>query len=145
MPSGLERLRQVVASGGRSPIGELMGFRLVDVGEGFAVFAGAPSRQTFNADGATHDGYAASMLGSASECAAHAALAPGLGYRLLELKVSPHRLLSDKTGHVRALGRVVAQVAGSAGDLVFTEAQLVDGAGQIYATASARYAVTPRV
>lgn len=49
--TGIEQLRAMAASGKRAPIGQLMGFTLVEVEEGRAVFEGRPARRSTTRSG----------------------------------------------------------------------------------------------
>ena len=138
--TGLEQLRALIASGGRSPIGEMLDFDLVEIEQGRAVFSGSPGPRVYNPIGGVHGGYAATLLDSACGCAVHASLSATQSYTTLELKVAYHRGLTQATGRVRAVGTVV-----SIGRRVaFAEAQLLDGQGQLYASASSTLLVFER-
>jgi uncharacterized protein (TIGR00369 family) len=129
---GLQQLRAMLAGGLKAPIGETLGFELVEVERGQVVFQGTPDRSVYNPLGAVHGGYAATLLDSACGIAVHSTLGPNRGHTTLELKVSYLRGLSDRSGTVRATGRVV-----SAGRRVaFAEATLHDGEGRLCATAT---------
>jgi uncharacterized protein (TIGR00369 family) len=54
-----------------------------------------------------HGGYAATLLDSCMGCAVHAALPSGQAYTTLEFKINFVRAITDKTGRVRAEGRVI--------------------------------------
>ena len=107
-PDGYQQLRALLAGGLKAPIGETLGFKLVEVERGQVVFEGAPDRSVYNPLGAVHGGYAATLLDSACGIAVHSTLGPGRGHTTLELKVSYLRGLSDRSGTVRATGRVVS-------------------------------------
>ena len=129
---GLAQLQAMLASGRRPPIGETMNFDLVEIERGRAVFEGTPDRSVYNPIGSVHGGYAATLLDSACGIAVHSHLAAGQGYTTLDLKVAYHRGLSDRSGRVRAAGRVV-----SIGRRVaFAEATLHDGEGRLCASAT---------
>lgn len=129
---GLAQLQAMLASGRRPPIGETMNFDLVEIERGRAVFEGTPDRSVYNPIGSVHGGYAATLLDSACGIAVHSHLDAGQGYTTLELKVAYHRGLSDRSGRVRAAGRVV-----SIGRRVaFAEATLHDGEGRLCASAT---------
>lgn len=129
---GLAQLQAMLATGRRPPIGETMNFDLVEIGRGRAVFEGTPDRSVYNPIGSVHGGYAATLLDSACGIAVHSHLEAGQGYTTLELKVAYHRGLSDRSGQVRAAGRVV-----SIGRRVaFAEATLHDGEGRLCASAT---------
>jgi uncharacterized protein (TIGR00369 family) len=131
-PDGFEQLRAMLAGDVKAPMGETLGFRLVEVERGQVVFEGAPDRRVYNPLGSVHGGYAATLLDSACGLAVHSQLEANRGHTTLELKVSYLRGLTDRSGTVRATGRVV-----SAGRRVaFAEATLHDGDGQLCATAT---------
>ena len=107
-PDGHAQLLAILEEAARVPMGETLGFRLVEVERGRVVFEGRPSRKVYNPLGTVHGGYAATLLDSACGCAVHSGLAAGQGYTTLELKVSYHRALSEASGPVRAEGKIVS-------------------------------------
>src|SRR5471032_3160378 len=130
--TGLEQLKAMIAMGGRPPIGDTLDFSLVEVGDGFAAFESLPSLRVYNPIGMVHGGYAAALLDSACGCAVHSKLTATQAYTTLELKTAYHKAITDKTGLVRAEGRVI-----SIGRRVaFAEATLKDKAGKLYASAT---------
>lgn len=131
-PDGLQQLRAMLANGLKAPMGEKLGFHLVEVERGQVVFEGTPDRSDYNPLGSVHGGYAATLLDSACGLAVQTQLGAHRGHTTLELKVSYLRGLSDQSGTVRATGRVV-----SLGRRVgFAEATLHDGHGRLCATAT---------
>jgi uncharacterized protein (TIGR00369 family) len=90
-----------------APMQELLGFRLVEVDEGRAVFAATPGEQHYNPIGTVHAGLAATMIDSATGVAVHTTLPPGTGYTTLETKFNLVRALDAQTGEIRAEGTVV--------------------------------------
>ena len=130
--TGIEQLREMAALGKRAPIGQLMGFTLVEVEEGRAVFEGRPGEEVYNPIGTVHGGYAATLLDSACGIAVHSRLAAGQGYTTLELKVAYHRAMTVKTGLVRAEGKVISFGRRAA----FAEARLTDADGRLLASAT---------
>src|SRR5689334_7480763 len=93
--SGLEQLRAMIKAGRRPPIGDTMGFTLVEIDPGRAVFAGTPGPKVYNPLGSIHGGYAATLLDSACGCAVHSKLDATQAYTTLELKVAYHKAMSD--------------------------------------------------
>lgn len=142
-PDGFQQLRAMLSGELKVPMGETLGFRLVEVERGQAVFEGVPDRSVYNPLGAVHGGYAATLLDSACGIAVHSQLGANWGHSTLELKVSYLRALGERSGTVRATGRVV-----SAGRRVaFAEATLHDGDGRLCATATSTllvFEVEPR-
>lgn len=129
---GLEQLRTMLAGALKAPMGEKLGFDLVEVERGHVTFEGTPDRSVYNPLGSVHGGYAATLLDSAFGIAVHSQLGANRGHTTLELKVSYLRGLSEQSGTVRATGRTV-----SVGRRVaFAEATLHDGDGQLCATAT---------
>ena len=108
--SGRELLEGMVA--GRlpmPPMGHTLGFRLVAVGEGTAVFEGDPGEQLLNPMGIVHGGWVLTLIDSATGCAAHTLLPPGVGYTTVETKVNFSRVIRADTPRVRCEGRVVSK------------------------------------
>lgn len=131
-PDGLQQLRAMLAGDLRAPMGDKLGFSLVEVKRGHVVFEGTPDRSLYNPLGSVHGGYAATLLDSACGIAVHSELGPNRGHTTLELKVSYLRGLTERSGTVRASGRTV-----SVGRRVaFAEATLHDGEGRLCATAT---------
>jgi len=131
-PSGIEQLRAMIAGGAQPSIGRTLDFRLIEVGDGMAVFEGDPDERTFNPMGNVHGGYAATLLDSACGIATHSKLAAGQTYTTLELKVAYHRAITAKTGPVRAVGAVTS----FGRRVAFAEAKLTDQQGRLLASAS---------
>jgi uncharacterized protein (TIGR00369 family) len=131
-PDGLEQIRAMMASSRKAPMIEKLGLELVEVERGHAVFEGRPDRSVYNPLDGVHGGYAATLLDSACGIAVHSQLGPRRGHSTLELKISYLRGLTEKSGTVRAVGRVTSM----GGRVAFAEATLHDGAGQLCATAT---------
>ncbi len=138
--SGLDTLKSLIAAGGRPPIGDTLDFTLVDAGEGWAVFEGAPSERAYNPLGTVHGGYAATLLDSACGCAVHSKLRANQIYTTLELKISYHRAVTAGVGLLRAEGRAITIGRRAA----FAEAALRDTDGRLYASASSTLLVMER-
>lgn len=131
--SGLEFFQKAIAGEVPfAPIGELLGFAIVEVENGRVVFAATPAEYHFNPIGTVHGGFAATLLDSATACAVHTTLPLGQGYTTLELKVNYVRPITLQTGLMRCIGQVIhpgRRVATS-------EARLVDVQGKLYAHAT---------
>jgi uncharacterized protein (TIGR00369 family) len=121
------------------PFSELLGFHLVEAGEGRAAFEGVPEFRHYNPIGTVHGGFAATLLDSALGCAIFSTLRKGDTWTTLELKLNFVRPMTKDTGPVRAEGRVIHRgrtVATSEGDLK-------DRAGKLYAHASTTCMIFP--
>ena len=128
--TGLEFLRAMME--GRQPapnMSETLGFRLVEVGEGKAVFAGEPGPGLLNPLGAVHGGWALTLIDSATGCAVHTTLPAGTGYTTVETKVNFTRAIAPDGGPVRCEGRVVT----SGRRIATAEARLLSADGKILA------------
>lgn len=131
--SGLEFLN-AISNGALppAPIAELLGIIPISVEHGLAVFQGTPGAAHYNPSGTVHGGYAATMLDSAVGCAIHTTLPQGKGYTTLELKINYIRAMTDKTGPVRAEGKVVTV----GGQVAIAEGRITDAGGRLYAFAT---------
>jgi acyl-coenzyme A thioesterase PaaI-like protein len=76
---GLQQLQAMLDGGFKAPIGQTLGFDLVEVERGRVVFEGKPDRSVYNPFGAVHGGYAATLLDSACGIATHSTPGPGRG------------------------------------------------------------------
>lgn len=114
------------------PIGQLMGFTLIEVSDGAAVFECEPAEFHYNPIGSVHGGLACTLLDSALGCAAHTTLAAGVGYTSVDLNVRYLRPITHSSGVLRATGRVIK--AGRR--VIFAEGELTDAAGRVVAAAT---------
>ncbi len=137
---GLAQMRALMASELRTGIGVTLGFRLVEIEEGRAVFEGEPGVHVHNPIGTVHGGYAAALLDSACGCAVHSKLAAGQGCTTIEIKIAYHKAITAQTGRVRAEGTIVSFGRRAA----FAQATLTDMSGRLYASAtSSLLVITP--
>ncbi|HYI03287.1 MAG TPA: PaaI family thioesterase [Reyranella sp.] len=91
------------------PIAETLGFLLVGIGDGTAVFEGKPGPHLLNPLGGVHGGWAMTLIDSATGCALHTTLPAGIGYTTVETKVNMTRGIRPDDGAVRCEGRVLSQ------------------------------------
>jgi uncharacterized protein (TIGR00369 family) len=126
--SGLEFLKRIVAGEIPGvPIGDTLGFRLVEVENGRVVLLGNPDRRSYNLIGSVHGGWAASILDSALALATLSTLAPEQGFTTVDIRINYLRPLTIETGEVRAEGRVIQ----GGRKLAYCEAKLTDSAGKV--------------
>jgi uncharacterized protein (TIGR00369 family) len=106
--SGLDYMR-AIASGEieQPPMARLLGFGVVEVEEGRAVFTADPGDQHYNPIGVVHGGLAATLLDSAMGVAVHTTLPTGWSYGTLDLSVRFVRPITRDTGRIRSEGVVV--------------------------------------
>jgi uncharacterized protein (TIGR00369 family) len=138
--SGLEMLRALIA--GRLPmptIGRTMGFRLVEVEFGRAVFEGEPGEHLLNPLGSVHGGVALTLIDSAAGCAVHSELDAGLGYTTVETKVNFTRPIPLQGGPVRCEGRVLSRGR----QIATSEARLVSAEGKLLAHGTSTLIILP--
>ena len=83
------------------PIAETLGFDLVEVAQGKAVFEGMPAFRHYNPLGTVHGGFAMTLLDSCLGCAVHTTMAKGEGYTTLEVKVNLVRAITRTQPHYR--------------------------------------------
>lgn len=126
--SGLELLAGMID--GKVPyphICDTLGFLLVEVSMGRAIFQGTPVIDHYNPMGTVHGGWYATLLDSAVACAVHSTLPAGRAYTTAELGLNIVRAATDKTGPLRAIGEVIhvgRQMATAQGRIVDVEGKL---------------------
>jgi uncharacterized protein (TIGR00369 family) len=113
----------------KPPIADLLGFDLVEVESGKAVFEGTPEYRHYNPIGTVHGGYALTLMDSCMSCAVQTMLKQGEIYTTLELKVNLVRAITKDTGLIRATGRLIhrGRTTGTA------EGDVRDAAGNLLA------------
>ncbi|MET0695501.1 MAG: PaaI family thioesterase [Propionibacteriaceae bacterium] len=104
--SGLDLLRRMGHDLPGPPISYTLGFELEEISEGRAVFAMDPAEFHENPLGTVHGGVLATLLDSATGCALHSTLPPGMGYTTTSLNVTYTRPVTPRTGRVRCIGEV---------------------------------------
>ena len=130
---GIEFLRAI--RDGRlppAPIAELLGFSLVEVEPGHAVFECTPGERHYNPIGVVHGGLAMTLLDSAMGCSVQTQMPAGTGYSTLEAKTNLVRPITAQTGRLRAIGKLV--YAGKR--MATAEGRLEDASGKLYAHAT---------
>ncbi len=111
------------------PICRTLGMALAEIEPGRVVFAYTPVFEHYNPPGSVHGGIAATLLDSVMGCCVHTTLKAGTGYATVEIKVNYVRAMTDKTGPVRAEGRII-----NVGSRIATsEGKLMDATGRLLA------------
>jgi uncharacterized protein (TIGR00369 family) len=111
------------------PISKALGFSLLEVEAGRVIFGYTPVFDHYNPLGSVHGGIAATLLDSVMGCCIHTMLKAGSGYTTVEIKVNYVRAMTDKTGPVRAEGKVI-----NVGSRIATsEGRLTDASGKLLA------------
>ncbi|MCX7362198.1 MAG: PaaI family thioesterase [Alphaproteobacteria bacterium] len=127
---GIELIKGMVS--GRfpaPPMAGMIGMSMDEVELGRVVFGYTPSVDHCNPLGSVHGGIAATLLDSVMGCCVHTTLKAGTGYTTVEIKINYVRAMSDKTGPVKAEGKVI-----NVGSRIATsEGRLTDSAGKLLA------------
>src|SRR3546814_3635613 len=138
--SGLEVLQAMIENRVPAPaMAKTLGFRLVEVGTGTAVFEGEPGPHLLNPLASVHGGWALTLIDSAAGCAVHTLLPAGIGYTTVETKVNFTRAIRPDGGTVRAEGRVVSQGR----QIATAEARLLSPDGKILAHGTSTLMILP--
>jgi uncharacterized protein (TIGR00369 family) len=138
--TGLEMLRAIVAGTLPSPpIGATMGFRLIEVGPGLAIFEGAAGPHLLNPLGGVHGGVALTLIDSAAGCAVHTELPAGVGYTTIETKVNFTRPVPPDGTAIRCEGRVVTRGR----QIATAEARLLSPEGKVLAHGTSTLIILP--
>ena len=111
------------------PIAQILTFRLVEVGDGFAAFEGEPGVHLLNPMGTVHGGWAMTLIDSATGCAGLSLMPAGAGFRTIETKVNLSRPITEDTGIVRTEARVVSQTR----QIISAEARVTARDGRVLA------------
>jgi uncharacterized protein (TIGR00369 family) len=131
--TGLEVMQKMAAGElPQPPIAATLGFRLMEVEAGRAVFECEPAEYHYNPIGTVHAGLASTLLDSAMGCALVTTLPPATRWTTLELKANFTRAMTLETGTVRCTGSIVHPGR----RVVTTEARLEDAAGRLLAHAT---------
>src|SRR4051812_11453772 len=133
--SGLEYMQKLAAGElPQSGMSQLMGFRLAEVSEGYAVVVVVPDERHYNGLGIAHGGLAATILDSATGCAINTMMPAGRIFTTLEMKINYVRpIRGDAVRLVRCEARVI-----HAGTRVATaEGRVIDEDGKLYAHGTA--------
>ena len=114
------------------PIAMTLGFTLVSVTPGRAVFEFTPSEFHYNPIGSVHGGVCATMCDSACGCAVHSMLPAETYYTSQDLSVKFLRAVTTSAGPLRCEGTVIHLGSRTA----LAQARLTDGRGRLYAHAT---------
>jgi uncharacterized protein (TIGR00369 family) len=126
--SGLEMLQAMVE--GRlpaPPMAGTLGFLLVEVSPGVAVFEGSPGPHLLNPLGSVHGGWALTLIDSATGCALHTELPAGTGYTTVETRANFTRAIPPDAGPLRCEGRLLTrgrQIATAEAKLLFPDGRI---------------------
>ena len=138
--TGLEFLRELIARGDASPMGQTMNLKILEADDGRAVVQGTPDERFFNTMRRMHGGFVASLIDTGLGGAVMTKLGKGVGYGTIELKVNFVRKIDVEIGPVICTGTVL-----HAGRTMLTaEAKVADRTGLLYAHGSGTFLVYPK-
>ncbi|MGX1773663.1 PaaI family thioesterase [Nocardia brasiliensis] len=139
--NGLAFLREMI-EGTRpaAPICATLGFELVSVTPGTAVFEGETGTHLYNPMGTVHGGYLTTLLDSALGSSVLTLLPDGYGYTTAQLNVHLLRPVTARTGRLRATATAI-----HAGRTIGTAEAKLTGItdGKLYAHATTTCAIIP--
>ena len=139
--SGFEYLRRIVAGEIPGvPIGETLGFRLVEVEKGRVLLLGNPDTRSYNLVGTVHGGWGAAILDSALALSTFSTIEADQAFTTVDIRVNYLRPLTVETGEVRAEGRVIQ----GGRRLAYCEAKLTDKDGKLICHGTGSCLIFPR-
>jgi uncharacterized protein (TIGR00369 family) len=128
--TGLQQMQALIDGDFAPPrISKTLDFRLVEVGEGRAVFEGVPQEMHLNPMGGVHGGWYATLLDSCMGCAVHTTMPVGRAYTTAELSVNLVRAARLDGRPLKAIGTVLHVGR----QLATAEGRIVDADGKLYA------------
>ena len=138
--TGLDYLRQIIAGEiANVPIGDHLGFRLVEVEPGRIVLAGTPDERSYNLIGTVHGGWTAAILDTTMALAS-VSLLDNESFTTLDFKINFLRPMTSATGEVRAEGKVVH----GGRRVSLSEARLLDKDGKLIAHGTSTCLIVPK-
>ena len=139
--TGLELLQRIVRGEVAGvPIGDTLGFRLVEAERGRVALVGDPDPRSYNLIGSVHGGWTAAILDTAMALATLATLDADQVFTTVDIRINYLRPLTVDTGTVRAEG-VVLQAGRR---LAYAEAKLVDAQGKLISHGTGSCLILPR-
>jgi uncharacterized protein (TIGR00369 family) len=127
--NGLERSKKIIAGElPPPPVTQLIGFRLVEVDAGFAVFEFLPEEFHYNPIGSLHGGIPCTLIDAAMGAAVQTTMPEDVWHAMVEIKVNFLKKITRETGRMRCEGRVIH----SGKRLAMAQGQLKDEKGVLY-------------
>jgi uncharacterized protein (TIGR00369 family) len=139
--AGIDFLQRIVSGEyGMVPIGDHLGFRLVEVTRGRAVLVGRPDERSYNLLENVHGGWTAAILDTAMALSTLSTLDEKHAFTTLDIRVNYLRPITMATGEVRAEGQVLQ----GGRRISYCEARLVDKGGKLLAHGTGSCLIIPR-
>jgi uncharacterized protein (TIGR00369 family) len=114
------------------PIARLMGFSLVELDFGLAVFECVPDESVYNPIGVVHGGLVCTLADSAAGCAVQTTLDAGVAYTSIDINVTYLRPVTKDTGLIRATARVTKPGR----RVAYATVEVADASGKLLAQAT---------
>jgi uncharacterized protein (TIGR00369 family) len=114
------------------PMARLMGFTLVQVERGLAVFECTPDESAYNPIGVVHGGLVCTLADSAAGCAVQSTLEAGVAYTSIDINLTYLRPVTKDSGLIRATGRVTKPGR----KVAYATIEVTDGSGKLLAQAT---------
>ena len=139
--AGIDFLRKIISGEyGMVPIGDHLGFRVVDAIPGRVTLAGRPDRRSYNLLENVHGGWTAAILDTAMALSTLSTLDSHHAFTTLDIRINYLRPITEATGEVRAEGQVLQ----GGRRIAYCEAKLVDPAGKLLAHGTGSCMIIPR-
>lgn len=122
---------------GQPPVARLLGYRLLEVENGRAVFGITPGEYLFNPFASVHGGILSTLLDTAMTASVMSTLPPGFSCSTADLNVKFVRPVTGSTPDLRSEGKVVH----TGNRLATAEGRLTDTSGKLYAHGSCTCAI----
>ena len=139
--AGIDYLRKIISGEyAMVPIGEHLGFRLVEADEGRVALIGRPDRRSYNLLENVHGGWTAAILDTAMALSALTTLDKHHAFTTLDIRINYLRPITMATGDVRAEGRLIQ----GGRRIAYCEGRLTDPAGKLLAHGTGSLLIIPR-
>jgi uncharacterized protein (TIGR00369 family) len=115
-----------------APMAQLMGFQLVQVEPGLAVFECSPDESAYNPIGVVQGGLVCTLADGAAGCAVQNTLEAGVAYTSIDINVTYLRPVTKDSGRIRATGRVTKPGR----KVAYATIEVTDAAGKLLAQAT---------
>jgi uncharacterized protein (TIGR00369 family) len=139
--AGLDFIRKIISGEyGMVPIGDHLGFRLVEADKGRVALLGQPDERSYNLLENVHGGWTAAILDTAMALSALTTLDEKHGFTTLDIRINYLRPITVATGEVRAEGHVIQ----GGRRIAYCEARLTDRAGKLLAHGTGSCLIIPR-
>lgn len=138
--SGIEVMRKMMTTGEASPMGSLLGMKIVAVEDGKVTIEATPQTQFYNPLMRIHGGYTATLIDTAMGSAVFTKMSAGQGVGTIVLNVNYVSKIDVETGTLTITGQVL-----HAGRTMLTaEARVTDANGKLLAHGTGTFLIYPK-